>query len=242
MPLNTNLSSSPYFDDFDRSDNYYRILFKPATAVQVREVNQLQTLLQDQIEQFGDHILKAGTILEGCQFTYLNSMAFVKITDNSIDGKAINLEAINGLSANGQTSFKIGRITHVEDGFENDVSGNLKTLYLDYDDDTNNSGQKDEFQAGEEIRIFARDDRLYDIDVANNSSGALVFSNNDVVVITSAIEIAGTVTGTAADLTNTFAQGDTVTGTFSVEQLIWKYCLQLILQQMLLMMKHLFFD
>ncbi len=215
MPLNTNLSSSPYFDDFDRSDNYYRILFKPATAVQVREVNQLQTLLQDQIEQFGDHILKAGTILEGCQFTYLNSMAFVKITDNSIDGKAINLEAINGLSANGQTSFKIGRITHVEDGFENDVSGNLKTLYLDYDDDTNNSGQKDEFQAGEEIRIFARDDRLYDIDVANNSSGALVFSNNDVVVITSAIEIAGTVTGTAADLANTFAQGDTVTGTFS---------------------------
>ena len=70
MPLNTNLSASPYFDDYDRSDNYYRILFKPATAVQVREVNQLQTMLQDQIEQFGDHILKAGTILDGCQFTF----------------------------------------------------------------------------------------------------------------------------------------------------------------------------
>lgn len=213
MPLNTNLSSAPYFDDFDRNDNYYRILFKPATAVQVREVNQLQTLLQDQIEQFGDHILKAGTILEGCTFTYSNAMAFVKITDNALDGKAINLEEINGLSANGQTSGKVGRITHVESGFENDAEGNLKTLYIDYDDDEQNTGDKDEFQAGEEIRIFARDDRLYDIKIANNASGALVFSNNDVVVITSAIEIAGTFSGSSADFSNTFTQGDTITGT-----------------------------
>ena len=126
MPLNTNLSSSPYFDDFDRNNDYYRILFKPATAVQVREVNQLQTMLQDQIEQFGDHILKAGTILDGCQFTFNNSMPYVKILDTTKKGAAVNLERFDGLSANGQSSGKVARITHFESGFESD-NINLKT-------------------------------------------------------------------------------------------------------------------
>ena len=143
MPLNTNLSASPYFDDFDGDDNYYRILFKPATAVQVREVNQLQTILHDQMEQFGDHILKAGTILEGCQFTYLDSMPFVKIEDNSITGTAIDLDVILGLSANGQTSGQYGT-PHVDDGeytllyypnpdWNFEWQGNLNFLDLDHE-------------------------------------------------------------------------------------------------------------
>ena len=107
MPLNTNLSSSPYFDDFDSDNDYYRILFKPATAVQVRELNQLQTMLQDQIEQFGDHILKAGTILDGCNFNYQTSMPYVKIMDSTKKGAAIELEKYFGLNARGMTNGKV---------------------------------------------------------------------------------------------------------------------------------------
>ena len=83
MPLTTNLSVSPYFDDFDTNSDYYRILFKPATAVQVREMNQMQAMLQNQIEEFGDHILRSGTVLSGCQFAFKYSMPYVKILDNS---------------------------------------------------------------------------------------------------------------------------------------------------------------
>lgn len=213
MPLNTNLSSSPYFDDFDRNNDYYRILFKPATAVQVREVNQLQTMLQDQIEQFGDHILKAGTILDGCQFTFNNSMPYVKILDTTKKGAAVNLERFDGLSANGQSSGKVARITHFESGFESD-NINLKTLYLNYDDDelagTADTPNRETFKEGEELRIFSRDERLWDITVANNSSGSQAFSNNDVVVITSAIEIASSTNGDDV-FPYTFEAGDTIT-------------------------------
>ena len=52
MPLNTNLNVSPYFDDFDPTKNYSRILFRPGTAVQARELTQIQSILQDQIENF----------------------------------------------------------------------------------------------------------------------------------------------------------------------------------------------
>jgi len=58
MPINTNLNQSPYFDDYDQDKQFNRILFKPGFAVQARELTQLQSILQNQIEQFGDNIFK----------------------------------------------------------------------------------------------------------------------------------------------------------------------------------------
>ena len=69
MPLETNFNASPYFDDYDPNNNYYRILFKPSVAVQTRELTQLQTILQDQIDKFGRHVFKDGSIVEGCTIT-----------------------------------------------------------------------------------------------------------------------------------------------------------------------------
>lgn len=218
MPLNTNLSSSPYFDDFDRNNDYYRILFKPATAVQVREVNQLQTILQDQIEQFGDHILKAGTILDGCSFSYQPSMPYVKILDSTKLGAAIDLSKYVGMVANGQSNGKKANITHIETGFESDGI-NLKTLYLDYEDDENNTSDTEFFVQGEELQIFSRDNRLWELTVTNNASGAQVFSNNDVVVITPAIEVV-TETDGNADFPFSFSAGDTLTDSTGTIDLI----------------------
>ena len=58
MLQQTNLNVSPYFDDFDPNDNYHRVLFKPGYPVQARELTGLQSILQNQIERFGQHFLK----------------------------------------------------------------------------------------------------------------------------------------------------------------------------------------
>ena len=55
-----NLNVSPYYDDFDDTKNFNRVLFRPGYAVQARELTQLQTLLQSQIGKFGNHIFKNG--------------------------------------------------------------------------------------------------------------------------------------------------------------------------------------
>ena len=65
MPIKTDLNVSPYFDDFNENDNYHRILFRPATAVQARELTQLQTILQNQIEKFGNWAFKNGDVVDG---------------------------------------------------------------------------------------------------------------------------------------------------------------------------------
>ena len=60
MTLETNFDAAPYFDDYDANSNFHRVLFKPGVAVQARELTQLQTILQDQIDKFGRHIFKDG--------------------------------------------------------------------------------------------------------------------------------------------------------------------------------------
>ena len=49
---------SPYYDDFNESKKFHRILFRPAFAVQARELTQAQTILQGQVERVGNIYLK----------------------------------------------------------------------------------------------------------------------------------------------------------------------------------------
>ena len=47
-------NTSPYYDDYDSSKGYHRVLFKPSFAVQARELTQLQTILQNQVKYTTD--------------------------------------------------------------------------------------------------------------------------------------------------------------------------------------------
>ena len=42
MPQETNFNVSPYFDDFEKNNNYYKFLFKHGYPVQARELTTLQ--------------------------------------------------------------------------------------------------------------------------------------------------------------------------------------------------------
>ena len=63
MGIKTNLNVSPYWDDYDPTKNFHRVLFRPGLAVQTRELTQLQTILQTQIERVGDNLFTEGTII-----------------------------------------------------------------------------------------------------------------------------------------------------------------------------------
>lgn len=165
MPINTDLNIAPYFDDFDVEKQFYKILFKPAYAVQARELTQLQTILQNQVEQFGDNIYQEGTIIKGCNFTNLDSLQFVKLVDKTgfdvesyisgpiviIDGgieKTVDvvyeLESSTGLKASVITATR---------GFETRPP-DLNTFYINYLN-TEAAG-KSQFGGGESLKINKR--------------------------------------------------------------------------------------
>ena len=97
MPISTNLNKSPYYDDFAIDKQFYRVLFKPRRAVQARELTQLQTILQNQIEQFGDNIYKEGSIIKGVNFTELADLKYIKVNDKiNEDGSTFDVSQYVG--------------------------------------------------------------------------------------------------------------------------------------------------
>lgn len=63
-------TEAPYYDDYNENKDFHRILFRPGFAVQARELTQLQTILQKQIERFGRHIFKNGSVVLGGEITF----------------------------------------------------------------------------------------------------------------------------------------------------------------------------
>ncbi|ACV50075.1 conserved hypothetical protein [Delftia phage PhiW-14] len=59
----TDLNVPPFFDDYEAAKNFHRILFRPGRTVQARELTQLQTILQDQINRTGRHLFEEGAIV-----------------------------------------------------------------------------------------------------------------------------------------------------------------------------------
>lgn len=83
------LAAAPFFDDFDSTKNYYRILFRPGTAVQTREVNQLQTIAQAQLSEFASTVYKNGSVVEGCSIEYIPNLEWVAIADHFATNSAL---------------------------------------------------------------------------------------------------------------------------------------------------------
>jgi len=151
MGLDTNFNQDPYFDDYNEDKGFHRILFKPGVAVQARELTQLQTILQTQIERFGDNILKEGTIVKGCAFGYLNRQPYVKIRDLQQDGQPVVMTNYEGLRAVGLTSGVEAYIVKTSSGLESQyATTGTNTLHVRY---VKSNGANTNFSTTEYIRL-----------------------------------------------------------------------------------------
>ena len=85
MAQNTNLNIAPYFDDFDSSKGFLKVLFKPGYPVQARELTTLQSLLQNQIDSFGQGVYKEGAQVIPGGITLNKDVACVIIQNNYLN-------------------------------------------------------------------------------------------------------------------------------------------------------------
>ena len=133
MPQETNLNVAPYFDDFDPQSNYYKVLFKPAYPVQARELNNLQSILQNQVEDMGQHFFKEGAKVIPGQLTYLSSYYAIQIEPEYLGVPvSLYLDQLVGKLIVGQQSGVTARVSSYITNEESE-RGNY-TLYVDYFD------------------------------------------------------------------------------------------------------------
>ena len=127
MPSPTDFNLSPYFDDFSESKKFHRVLFRPAFAVQARELTQSQTLLQNQIEKFGDHMFKQGSIVIPGGVAFDDKYYAVKLT--SIASANTLAQFTTGTIITGGTSGVVAEIINTDALSGSDPD----TLYVKYE-------------------------------------------------------------------------------------------------------------
>lgn len=72
MANNSIFSNSPYFDDFDETKNYLKVLFSTNNPLQARELNTIQSIFQNQLKQFANNIFKNGTRVSNARSNIVN--------------------------------------------------------------------------------------------------------------------------------------------------------------------------
>ena len=126
-----NLNQQPYYDDFDSSKNYHRILFKPDVSVQARELTQSQTILQNQITSFADNIFKQNTPISGGNVTTNFNCYFIKLQP-IFNGVSVDVSTLLNVNVTDSTGSVVGKIIAVAPATGTLVAGDPPTIIISY--------------------------------------------------------------------------------------------------------------
>ncbi len=131
MAQKTNLNAAPYFDDFNAENNYHRILFRPGFAVQARELTQLQSALQHQIEAHGSHIFRDGAMVVPGQGT-VQKYASLKLA-STFNAEQVDpsqyYNATTPVTITGETTGVTAKVI----GFKAATTSSQPLLYVSYE-------------------------------------------------------------------------------------------------------------
>lgn len=121
--------STTYKDDFRDSDNYHRILFNTGVGLQARELTQLQTILQNQIQRFGNNVFKEGAVVEPGGVNINSQYEFIKLDETDPSHvMPTDVSSLAGKTVTGQTSNIVATIIEAVAASGSDPA----TIYVKY--------------------------------------------------------------------------------------------------------------
>jgi hypothetical protein len=150
MSQQINLNVAPYFDDFNANNDYHKVLFKPGAPVQARELTTLQSILQNQINKFGQHFFKEGAkVIPGnTGYTQLYYCVQLQNTFLGVPVEAYVSQLI-GTKITGQTSGVSAVVDKVL--FSRDSERGNLTLYINYLNSSTQNNATQVFSDGESL-------------------------------------------------------------------------------------------
>jgi hypothetical protein len=154
MPQSTNLNVNPYYSDFDDLKNYYKILFKPGTSIQARELNNLQSSLQNQIDKFGSSLYSQGGMVIPGNYAYDNTFNCVEV-DDIFAGISVEdyLDEVVGYTFKGKTTNVTAKVDYVLRKSDVESTRNTVCLFVKYQSSSSDDFSTEIFIDGEELVI-----------------------------------------------------------------------------------------
>ena len=125
--MNTNIP--PYYDDFDPTKNYYQVLFKSGLPIQARELNNLQSILQNQIKSFADVNYKNGSLVSGGEISYDKNVDVCTLQP-LFNETPVNLSSLIGKTIVSNTTKISAVVLHTISASESTIG--VPTIYLKY--------------------------------------------------------------------------------------------------------------
>ena len=153
-------NTEPYFDDYDAHKDFYRILFRPSYAVQARELTLLQTILQNQVSRFGDHVFKNGSQVIPGSVNVDNKVHFIKLEQftGTVDVTTY-IESFKNKIITGETSGVKMRVLDTSGGSAVVDELSIPTLYCKVEG-TAEDTVTNRLQPGENIIAYTEDNLL----------------------------------------------------------------------------------
>jgi hypothetical protein len=119
MALTTVFNASPYYDDASETNDFYRILFRPGYGLQARELTQLQTLLQYQIQRGGYHLFENGSKVQGADTTFDTKVKSLKL-ETAFSGSDVDVLNFSDKIIAGSASGARGHVVQIENATSTD--------------------------------------------------------------------------------------------------------------------------
>ena len=183
MSQQTNLNVAPYFDDFNANNDYHKVLFKPGVPVQARELTTLQSILQNQIEKFGQHFFKEGAkVIPGnTGYTALYNCVQLQNTFLGVPIAAYANQLI-GSKITGQTSGVTAVVDKVL--FSQDSERGNLTLYINYLGSSTQNNATQQFSDGESLitNVTISSGLLGNTSIAAGQPFAVTIANNSTAI------------------------------------------------------------
>jgi len=186
MSEKTDLNISPYYDDYDASKNYHKVLFRAGRPLQARELTQSQSILQDQVAKFGDHMFKEGSIVNGAETDIDMDVEYVKVDSVNPNSSgnadvATYLSGFKGKIIQGETSGVVAEVITTVGQTGTDPDTLIVKYFQQGTDKTSTTNASERFNALEEIREVTLDANG-NATTANNNNEFKVKSSTDAPV------------------------------------------------------------
>jgi hypothetical protein len=172
-------SQSPFYDDYNEDKQFYNVLFRPRFAVQTRELNQIQSMFQKQIERLGDHLFEEGSIVIPGEVSYDLNYSFATV-NMTLPSNFSNFEQFvkdNEVLIRGTDTGLIARVVNFvpSDGTDPDT---MYLMYLNGGTDNNTST----FPANEDVSVTVASSgfEITRADILTTGVGSKITVNNGV--------------------------------------------------------------
>jgi hypothetical protein len=172
--MTINFNVSPYFDDFDPTKNFHRILFKPGYAVQARELTQSQTILQNQISNFASAIYSQNTPISGGKVTTNLNCYYIRLNP-TFGGATISAGNFLNKTITDGTGTVLAKVIATAEGV---TGGDPPTLIVTYISGT---------QFTDNATITATDGSNFQAQVAPSVTGTPSTGSSSVASISSGV-------------------------------------------------------